>query len=176
MSNFALIGGSIGFSVYNIYGGRSYMSNLNITVNDETDTHIIKFEGVIDEDVVFTPYDNFSKPNIIVDLEEVKSINSCGIREWIKWFRGLPNESLIFKNCPKVIIDQVNMVEGFVPDQSVVESFYVPYYGEESGVEKNVLFIEGTHYKEGEILVEEVIQDEESGEELEMDVIPKKVL
>ena len=31
-----------------------------------------------------------------------------------------------FRNCPKVIIDQINMVKGFLPENAIVESFLRP--------------------------------------------------
>jgi hypothetical protein len=72
-----------------------------------------------------------------------------------------------------VIVDQMNMVDGFLPSVATVESFYVPYYNEESGSEKNVLFRYGVEYKDGQVQYPTAVKDE-SGKPMEMDIIENK--
>ena len=65
------------------------------------------------------------------------------------------------------------MVQGFLPAQGRVNSFFVPFYSEESGGEKNVLFRSGQEFSDsGEIKVPSVKDDE--GHEMEMDVVEAK--
>ncbi len=133
----------------------------------------IKMAGTIDEDVDFGQYALNGAGNIELFLAEVKSINSCGIREWIKWIGTAGSVPVSYIECPKIIVDQINMVQGFLPNQGRVVSFFVPYYSEESGSEKSVLFTAGKEYKEsGEIKVPQVKDDE--GHEMEMDVVEAK--
>ncbi len=90
----------------------------------------LRFVGPIDEDTKFSEI-QFGKDTkaLIIDLQESTRINSCGIREWIKWLGTLAeNIKLTFRNCPKFIIDQMNLVEDFLPNRASVQSFYVPYY------------------------------------------------
>ena len=110
----------------------------------------------------------------MIDLEGVTAINSVGIREWIKWIKGFPASlKLSVRRCPKIIVDQINMVAGFLPPSTTVESFFVPYYADGSGSEKMVLFEKGKEYKDGELHPPAEIKDD-SGELMEMDVIEAK--
>lgn len=105
-----------------------------------------KLIGVIDEDVDFSQYNLSAYKKIDLDLSNIKSINSCGIREWILWMATTKNASVVFNECPKIIVDQINMVQGFLPANGRVQSFYVPYYSEESDEEKNILFTHGKEF------------------------------
>ena len=130
--------------------------------------------GHIDEDATFGSVTLEGASKLVLDLEGITAINSCGIREWIKWMRTLPSAAeIVYRKCPKVIVDQINMVSGFLPEGGKVESFYVPYYSEATGNEKMVLFCEGSEFKGNEIYPPEETKDEK-GELMEMDVIEAK--
>ena len=136
---------------------------------------MVVLNGHIDEDAQFSSLDLGGCEKIMVDLAGVTAINSCGIREWIKWIRTAPaTAGVTYKNCPKVIVDQINMVSGFLPENGKVESFYVPYYCDSTGNEKMILFKEGVEFKNNEVFPPAVIKDDETGEEMEMDVIQAK--
>ena len=135
---------------------------------------VIAIAGNIDEDSNFSNHKLNDDKEIILDLEHVTSINSCGIREWINWLKDASNTKLVFKKCPKVIIDQINMVSGFLPEKARVESFYVPYYSEDTGEEKLVLFTHGKEFTDNSVNAPETITDNESGDELEIDVVETK--
>jgi hypothetical protein len=138
-------------------------------------THKLNFNGHIDEDAQFGSLELAGAAQVVLDLNEVSAINSCGIREWIKWIRTAPSGAkVIYKNCPKVIVDQINMVAGFLPENGKVESFYVPYYSDSTGNEKMILFREGSEFRNGEVYPPEEVKDEETGEAMEMDVIEAK--
>ncbi len=149
------------------------MGKLDAKIDKGTDKWVVKMAGTIDEDADFTPLSLQGSPSIEVELEGLKGINSCGIREWIKWLGGAPAASITLKNCPKVIVDQINMVEGFLPTNGKVQSFYVPYYNDDTGSEKNVLFTYGNEFSEGQVNAPASVKDEE-GNEMEMDVIESK--
>src|SRR5262245_9841324 len=100
----------------------------------------IRLQGHIDEDATFNGLEITKAAKVHLDLDGVSAINSCGIREWIKWIRTAPTTSqIVYQNCPKVIVDQINMVAGFLPENAKVASFYVPYYSDASGNEKMIL-------------------------------------
>lgn len=135
---------------------------------------IITLKGHIDEDATFNGLELNGANKVYVELEGVSAINSCGIREWIKWIRTAPTGSqIIYRKCPKVIVDQINMVAGFLPENGKVESFYVPYYSDASGNEKMILFKEGVEFKGNEVFPPGEVKDD-SGEVMEMDVIEAK--
>jgi hypothetical protein len=66
------------------------------------------------------------------------------------------------------------MVQGFLPATGRVLSFYVPYYSEETGNEKLVLFRYGHEFTDqGMQNVPEIIKDDD-GSEMEIDVVDSK--
>lgn len=135
---------------------------------------VLEIQGNIDEDATFSPPDIGAFANVAIDLEKVTAINSVGIREWIKWVKAFPpNVQLSVRKCPKIVVDQINMVAGFLPQGTKVESFFVPYYSDASGSEKMVLFEEGREYKGGEVFAPAEVKDD-SGELMEIDVIEAK--
>lgn len=113
------------------------MSNqLQIKIEKEDNKDIVSFAGSIDEDSDFSPMEGLTKTEVILDLELVNFINSCGIREWIKYQEQLdPKIKLIYRKCPQVIVEQMNIVKGFVKAGGVIESFYAPYYDESTDTE-----------------------------------------
>lgn len=148
------------------------MGKLDVEMNNNSGVLNVKLNGSIDEDVNFSKYALSGAQAIELDLKGVTGINSCGIREWIKWLNSSAASKLKFHNCPKVIVDQINMVDGFLPTSAEVASFYVPYYNEDTGSEKNVLFRNGIEYSAGQINPPKVQDDD--GNEMEMDIIENK--
>lgn len=133
----------------------------------------LNIAGTIDEDADFSQIPIAGNSEIELNLQNLKSINSCGIREWIQWMGTAGSAKITFSLCPKVIVDQINMVDGFLPANGKVASFYVPYYNDDSGSEKNVLFTYGTEFSESSVNPPKDIKDEE-GNPMEMDVIEAK--
>lgn len=129
--------------------------------------------GVIDEDADFKDHAVAGFDNVEIDLVQLQSINSCGIREWIKWLSANTSGKIQFHNCPKVIVDQINMVEGFLPKNAEVKSFFVPYFNEEFGSEKNILYRDGSEYQGNQVKHPAEVKDGD-GNAMEMDVIESK--
>lgn len=148
--------------------------SFSITKKPEASQLVFDLKGGIDEDANFTPPDLGSFMIVVLDLAGVTAINSVGIREWIKWVKSFPTSiKLKVRHCPKIIVDQINMVAGFLPAGTDIESFYVPYYSENSGTEKMVLFEKGKEYDENGFNPPAEVKDE-TGEVMEMDVIEAK--
>lgn len=149
------------------------MSKFQCKIDRQGTKLSLQLAGVIDEDADFSTLGLNGAQEVHIDMDGVKSINSCGIREWIKWIGGGAAAKVTYAKCPKVIVDQMNMVDGFLPNFAKVESFYVPYYNEESGTEKNILFRYGVEFKEGRVQPPTEVKDE-GGNPMEMDVIENK--
>lgn len=130
------------------------------------------FSGVINEDVDFSKLEIPQGTIFSLNLEEVRSINSCGIREWMQWFKQHEQIQWEIERMPKILVDQANMVAGFLSPQMKVLSFFVPYYNEDFDREKMVLYEYGQHFDDHEVRVYRLIQD--SGMEFELDVIPER--
>lgn len=108
----------------------------------------LELQGRIDEDAKFETIGLSGITELKLDLSAVTAINSCGIREWIKWLKALsPQAKVQIRGCQKEIVDQFNMIDGFLPKSSVVESFYVPYFCEACDVASSVLLTLGKEYQ-----------------------------
>ncbi len=149
------------------------MSKHNISISQVQSRKIVQVEGVLDEDFVFTKYPLNGADEIEFHLGKLKQLNSCGIREWLKWLNSVTDVKTIFCECPKVFVDQMNMIDGFMPSNCRVESFYVPFFNELAGSEMLVLFSNGKEYSNGEVHFPIDIKDE-SGQAMQLDVIPAK--
>lgn len=105
---------------------------LKIATNIEEGILVVTFSGLIDEDSSFLDLESKIGDKVIFDFDDVSLINSCGIREWVRFLDSLDKSvSLVYRNCRQIIIEQVNMVHGFIREGSIIESFYAPYYCEE---------------------------------------------
>lgn len=149
------------------------MSKCDIKVEKNGQTYKVTVVGVIDEDIDFASFGLSGASQLDFYLAGVKSINSCGIREWIKWLSSGDGAVVIYHECPKIIVDQINMVQGFLPTKGRVMSFYVPYYNDSSGDEMNVLFQFGKEFTDSEVKAPAGVKDS-SGAEMEMDVVESK--
>lgn len=138
--------------------------------------NLLKFCGQIDEEAQFPPAQGGTAP-LVIDLKEVTAINSIGIRSWIMWFEAIKGTPIQFLNCPKALVMQMNMVEGFLPESAEVLTMEVPFFCEECDREMEVLFTVG---KEIRVVGDEIKLDFKAEElcgaecEIELDVNEKK--
>lgn len=149
------------------------MVNTKINLEKSADKTIVHIEGSVDEN-----FSQFSQAildggKLEFSLEKLKSINSTGIREWIKLMQRLTKSEITFTHCPKIFIDQLNMVSGFIPKNSKIISFYVPYYNEDLDQEVRVLFTAGKEFNGSKVTVNETYKNDK-GQEFELDIIKAK--
>lgn len=105
-------------------------------LQDELNVELI---GSIDEDADFKELIGLEQKTISFDFDKVSMINSCGIREWIKFIEKIPETThIVYNNCPQIIIEQINMVHGFFRKGASINSFYAPYYCEKCSKENKV--------------------------------------
>jgi anti-anti-sigma regulatory factor len=113
---------------------------LQILTEISGNTVKVTFQGTIDEDADFEKLKSLSLEEYIFDFEKVDLINSCGIREWISFLESLDSSvKTKYRKCPQIIVEQMNMVKGFIKDGGEIESFYAPYFCEEEDREIKVL-------------------------------------
>jgi hypothetical protein len=110
-----------------------------------------------------------SNTSIRFDLGGVRTINSCGVREWISWITKL-KITPIYTNCPQSVVMQFNMVKEFLGNNSKVESFQIPAYCENCGEQKIFLLTSGKEFKPGEKLEFNLTLCDREGCNLESDV------
>lgn len=149
------------------------MSKFDLKIDKAGTDFKVTVKGVIDEDVDFATHSLAGATAVDLYLGELKSINSCGIRDWIKWMSTSGSAQIRYHQCPKIIVDQINMVQGFLPASGKVMSFYVPFYSDDSGTEKNVLFTHSKEYTDQGVTAIPEVKDD-AGNAMEMDVVEAK--
>lgn len=104
-----------------------------LTINKKLTDGVLHVQliGNIDEDTDLSEILEMQFDQVIFDFNQVAMINSCGIREWIKFLDQLSASSVQYENCPQIIIEQINMVHGFIRPETKLVSFYAPYYCDE---------------------------------------------
>lgn len=115
------------------------MKTLQINKQILPDELKVELSGAINEDAEFKELEGIDKPTLSFDFDKIDMINSCGIREWIRFIEKVPAATqIIYRNCPQIIIEQMNMVHGFFKKGSQIESFYAPYFCEACNKENKV--------------------------------------
>lgn len=103
---------------------------LTIGTNAVEDVVFVKLSGVIDEDnTLARSTKKLTGRTLVLDLAEVKRINSCGVRDWVNWLGDLhaKGKTVILTRCSPCIVTQLNLVNNFV-GSAMVRSFFAPYY------------------------------------------------
>jgi hypothetical protein len=104
------------------------MKGYKVLTNLSEKTVKMAFQGALCHEDAFPKLDLKNIEVIEINLEEVASINSSGIRNWLKWVGDLCNEvELNFFNVPKSMMDQVNMIPNFLPKNAKIKSFVMNY-------------------------------------------------
>jgi hypothetical protein len=120
------------------------MTEFKFNQKFEGSTLRLAFEGSIDEDAKFPLVDSAKVQKVFIDMNGVRAINSVGIREWLTWIRTFGSKAeVVFERCPKSIVFQLNMVDGFLPPKATVASFFVPYFCDKCGYEGSHLLTVG---------------------------------
>ena len=100
--------------------------------NIATSTLQLSLIGFFDEKVRLDPEIVPSNvKTLIFDFDELILINSFGIKLWVNFTSALSERSdlaIEFQNCRKQVIASINTVEGFIPKNAEVKSFYVPIH------------------------------------------------
>lgn len=98
----------------------------SIEVSSDGDGDLVTIAGVIDENADLSPLTALGTRPIRVHLRGVRRINSFGVRSWMDAIRKVPvTARLAFIHCPPPVVDQCNMVSGFLGHGAIL-SFYAP--------------------------------------------------
>ncbi|MBC7793633.1 MAG: hypothetical protein H7Z43_07980 [Clostridia bacterium] len=84
--------------------------------------------GSVDEEADFEPLKaRLAKElQLSFDLAGLTRINSCGVREWVNFIRGLASASIELEKCSPPFVAQINMISNFVGSarvRSIVAEF-----------------------------------------------------
>ena len=151
-----------------------------VSENDQ-DGALVQFFGEVDEHADFSGIQlPASQGRITIDLKGLNLLNSVGLRSWVLWIKSIEQDIIVLKNCPSVAVHQMNILEGFMPLKTVVESFEVPYHCESCGQDTMTWAKRGEHYFERTadkaqwIKLPDTVKCENCGEASGLDVISAK--
>lgn len=116
------------------------MGQLKFDIDQQDQTLMIKVTGSINEDLQIEKLSDLKASHMIFDVDAVKMINSCGIREWIRLIESFGSAvTLEYIKVPQIVIQQMNMISGFLSKNAKVTSFYAPYFIEDLDEERQML-------------------------------------
>lgn len=116
------------------------MSSLDIKVSEKGEATLVELQGQINEDSEMSDLKSLKGNKLILNLKNINHINSCGIREWIEFQKEhFHFQEIEYEECPQVIIEQMNIVAGFIHSNGKITSFYAPYYSETEDKEYKIL-------------------------------------
>jgi hypothetical protein len=115
-------------------------NTFSIDRRDRSGKRVLYVSGVIDENANLSQLLALANADVEVNLKGVRRINSFGVRAWIDTVRQISRDiRLEFVECPPPVIDQCNMVQGFL-GHGVLRSFYAPMTCEECDEQLDQLF------------------------------------
>jgi len=158
------------------------MTGFRITTKIDDNSRVrIKLDGSMDEHSDFSAAPSEFIEEVVFDFDDVDHINSTGIKHWVQWISSVQqknqNLKFTFINCPKPIVDQINMVDGFLPANSKVKSFKVPFFCETCDKDMTFTFVYGREYdkKDGKLVLDIPSNRCERADcEMEPDVVEQK--
>lgn len=126
--------------------------SLVINQEDEGDRLKLTFVGDINENADFSTVNLGAAKELVLDMGGIRMLNSVGLRSWLLWIKSFANNcSLVFTNCPRHVVDQMNILDGFLPLSARVETFFVPYYCENCDKTENILAHRGKDFMEATV-------------------------
>lgn len=124
--------------------------SLKFTTTLGSQQEVLTLSGAIDENSNFKKI-SLSKINqLVIDLGGIIHVNSMGLKNWSIWVKGLAKYpgGIVLRHCPKIIVNQINILHGFLPPGATVESIEVPFYCEECNTEFSYFAVRGKDYIE----------------------------
>ena len=112
-------------------------SSLRWTLSEgETGATVVEFAGEINENAELAPLKMQLRGDVVFRLDGITRINSCGVREWVRFVRDLPQvDKLRFSHCSPAIVNQLNTIYNF-RGGARVRSLMAPYVCERCGIEE----------------------------------------
>lgn len=90
--------------------------------------------SVVDDRTPLPQYQGFNRQKFILDLRDLKLMNSVGIRAWVHWIRSFQAQNEVrLVNCPVIFLNIAAIVTDVVPDGVRIDSMILRYVDEESG-------------------------------------------
>jgi ABC-type transporter Mla MlaB component len=105
------------------------MNSLTWDIETTTAGVSVLVSGAIDEDARLDRLaaQLVGAAQVRLDLSQVRRINSCGVREWVRFMRSIPvTTKIVLAECSPTIVAQVNMISNFI-GHAKIESVKAPF-------------------------------------------------
>jgi hypothetical protein len=138
--------------------------------------------GAIDEDINFSVVLELigelgkTIQTVHFELGQIKSLNSCGVREWLLFIERLPGRlDTAFVDVNELFLEQANLISNlFGRKAGPVHSFQAPYHCDSCG-EDVMLLLKPSHVKfEGELAQAPAAQCPKCGNALVFDSLEEE--
>ena len=106
---------------------------------------LVQIKGEINENADFSELSGKLRGDVELELEGITRINSCGVREWVNFVRGLEVRTLWFARCSPTVVVQLNTIYNFRGRARVV-SFLAPYVCEVCHIDEYKLLDVEEHF------------------------------
>lgn len=152
------------------------MSTFSYAIKKTDGALELSLKGAIDENATFPTLELQGVEALVVDFQGINHLNSLGIQRWVHFISKIRSErseiEIIYQNCPRNVVQQINTVGDFIPEDARVASFFVPYYCEECSHDESIIYREGQEINGDEVTYPEVVCPE-CKEPMEPDIMPK---
>jgi hypothetical protein len=125
--------------------------------------------GYVNEEANFAPVK--ITPIMRISLKDVDGLNSIGTRSWCRWMQAMSGCTEVWlEYCPVLFVKAFNQVMGSLLPNTIVQSFYVPYYSDETDEAQEVLYENGKDFNlNGSFKLKEI--KDSKGKPMEPDVV-----
>lgn len=148
------------------------MAGLTIKQSKKDKTLQIDLIGTVDESASYADISFMGVSKLVINTRDLTSINSWGVREWVRWVRTFPlGMETTLVECASILVDNINMIAGFLPRGAAVESFFVPYYCNSCNHSGEYLFESDIDVKNGNIVESRSATCENCNRPAEWDII-----
>lgn len=111
---------------------------------------VIELSGDFNGSVGFIEVNPRLSQRLILDCDKVGFIDSMAAQNWSAWLKSFDSrQQFCFRHVRPNLIRLFNSIFEYLPSETTVESFYVPYACERCESEEAILVRRGKEYVEG---------------------------
>jgi len=121
------------------------MTEFKVDLQKDGSQWHMTLSGSLNENSELQPIDG-SPQKLTIDFKGVGFINSLGIRRWLLWITELNDLEIELQNVTRPVLEQINLVEGFITSKTRVLSIVAPIFCDECDHEETLDLNQGVHY------------------------------
>ncbi|HEY1079133.1 MAG TPA: hypothetical protein VGE46_03515 [Bdellovibrio sp.] len=148
---------------------------MNITTKSTgPESVLVTFTGTINEQTVFPSLPEQKITVLTLNMKDVQSINSMGILHWIRWYKVLekahPGIKFKAEELRIQLMSCASVVAGFLPTNTEIMSFYLPYHNEVEALDTQELYVKGQQFNDESLRLQMTVKKTINEQEYEFDL------